>query len=138
MSELIYVLDDEENILEILSYNLRKSGYRVKGFQNSRDFLSTFEKEKPNLIILDLMLPEADGFDICKDIKRSYNIPIIILSAKGEEVDKVLGLELGADDYVVKPFGIRNKLSYKDFGENFIKTIHGYGYKIINEIDKKG
>lgn len=235
MSELIYVLDDEENILEIVSYNLEKSGYKVESFRNSKDFLCSFDRRKPDLVILDLMLPDVDGFDICKEIKNKTEVPVIILSARGEELDKVLGLELGADDYIVKPFGvreltarvknvlrrikgnvldgnnkllknefefgeiklfidekkhdflldgefirlnpkefklitillrnlnnlstrqelikkvwgedyfgdtrtldvhirrIREKLSYKNFGEKFIKTVHGYGYKMVDK-----
>ena len=236
MSKLIYIVDDEENILEIISYNLEKNGYKVEGFQNGREFLASFRRKRPDLVILDLMLPDIDGLDICRQIKSSTNIPVIILSAKGEELDKVLGLELGADDYMVKPFGvrelaarvknilrrinsrtleryynplksefkfgdiklyideekheillnskhirlnpkefslitillknlnnlstrqelikqvwgedyfgdtrtldvhirrIREKLSHKNFGEKFIKTIHGYGYKMVDKI----
>ena len=111
MSKNIYVVDDEVNILEILTYNLEKEGYTVKSFQNGKNFLSQFEEEKPDLVILDLMLPDIDGFDICKTIKSNTDVPIIILSAKGEELDKVLGLELGADDYIVKPFGIRELIA---------------------------
>jgi len=238
MSKNIYVVDDEINILEILTYNLEKEGYTVKSFQNGKNFLRQFEEVKPDLVILDLMLPDIDGFDICKTIKSNTDIPIIILSAKGEELDKVLGLELGADDYIVKPFGIReliarvknilkrvsgevnllsgkplkntynfdeiklfidelkhevsldgrkvklnpkefsilvllvkninnlikrielikriwgedyygdtrtldvhirrirNKMSYMDFGNKFIKTVHGYGYKLTNNIEE--
>ncbi|MGM0368258.1 MAG: response regulator transcription factor, partial [Actinomycetota bacterium] len=87
--------------------NLEKSGYKVKTFQYGKDLLEVFNKKKPDLIILDLMLPDMDGLDICRKVKKESNVPIIILSAKGEELDKVLGLELGADDYMVKPFGVK-------------------------------
>jgi two-component system, OmpR family, alkaline phosphatase synthesis response regulator PhoP len=236
MAKKIYVVDDEENILEIICHNLTKSGYEVRGFKDGRSFLEYFKIKIPDLVILDLMLPDIDGFDICKDIKEKTDVPVIILSARSEEFDRVLGLELGADDYVVKPFGvrelvarvknilkrvknasitgslkplkssytfksislnidedrhelfldnnniklnpkefevmvmllrnindlvirkelikkiwgedyfgdtrtldvhirrIREKLSYRDFGKDYLKTIHGYGYKITNEI----
>lgn len=232
MEKLVYVIDDEESILEIVDFNLEKSGYKVKTFQYGKDLLEVFNKKKPDLIILDLMLPDMDGLDICRKVKKESDVPIIILSAKGEELDKVLGLELGADDYIVKPFGIkelvarvksvlrrfksseskeylkeefkfdsiklfideekhqifldsrqiklnpkefrlvsvmlqklnslmsrqdlirnvwgedyfgdtrtldvhirriREKMSYKEFGKRFIQTVHGYGYKMVNE-----
>jgi two-component system alkaline phosphatase synthesis response regulator PhoP len=233
MAKIIYVVDDEENILEIITFNLKKSSYTVKGFLTGSDFLDEFNRSKPDLVVLDLMLPDMDGLDICKNIKSKTDIPIIILSAKSEELDKILGLELGADDYMVKPFSvreliariknilkrapvdtsidalkkefyfndinllidekkheilldnkfiklnpkefktismllrnlnnlskrndiiayvwgedyygdtrtldvhirrIREKLSYKNFGGNYIKTVHGYGYKLIDKI----
>ena len=111
MAKTIYIVDDEENILEIIEYNLQKNGYDVKGFGDGKSFLDYFKTKKPDLVILDLMLPDIDGFDICKDIKEKTDVPVIILSAKGEEFDKVLGLELGADDYMVKPFGIRELIA---------------------------
>jgi two-component system, OmpR family, alkaline phosphatase synthesis response regulator PhoP len=236
MAKKIYVVDDEENILEIIEHNLSKNGYEVRGFKDGRSFFDYFNVKRPDLVILDLMLPDTDGFDICKDIKQTTDVPVIILSARSEEFDRVLGLELGADDYIVKPFSvrelvarvknilkrvknvsgkgslqplkesytfesinlninegrhelflddnkielnpkefevmtmllrnineliprmelikkiwgedyfgdtrtldvhirrIREKLSYMDFGKTYIKTIHGYGYKITNEI----
>lgn len=111
MQKLIYTVDDEENILEIVNFNLEKNGYIAKGFLSGKDFLESFHKEKPDLVILDLMLPDIDGYEICKRIKNNSHIPVIILSARGEELDKVLGLELGADDYIVKPFGVRELIA---------------------------
>jgi two-component system alkaline phosphatase synthesis response regulator PhoP len=111
MARSIYVVDDEENILEIIEYNLNKNGYDVKSFKDGKGFLDFFNNKKPDLVILDLMLPDMDGYDICKDIKEKTEVPVIILSARSEEFDKVLGLELGADDYVVKPFGIRELMA---------------------------
>ena len=111
MEKLIYAVDDEENILEILEYNLKKCGYKVESFKNGGSFLNYFSRLKPDLVILDLMLPDMDGFDICRRVKKETGIPVIILSAKSEELDKVLGLELGADDYIVKPFGVRELLA---------------------------
>jgi len=111
MTNLIYVVDDEKNILEIIEYNLSKNGYEVKGFKNGSSFMDFFNAKKPDLVILDLMLPDCDGYDICKKIREGSDVPIIILSARSEEFDKVLGLELGADDYISKPFGIRELLA---------------------------
>ncbi len=111
MVKTIFIVDDEENILEIINYNLEKNGYKVRGFSTGKDFLNHFNTDKPDLVILDLMLPDMDGYDICREVKSSSNVPVIILSAKGEELDKVLGLELGAEDYMVKPFGLREFLA---------------------------
>ncbi|MGM0365676.1 MAG: response regulator transcription factor [Actinomycetota bacterium] len=236
MQNLIYVVDDEENILEIISYNLGKNGFKVKAFPTGEELLQAFSRKEPDLLILDLMLPDMDGLDICRKIKKESEVPIIILSAKSEELDKVLGLELGADDYMIKPFGvkeltarvksvlrrvkpaqlkdclkgdftfdgitlrideekhevllcgqqielnpkefrlvsvmlqkmdslvsrkdlirevwgedyygdtrtldvhirrIREKMSYRDFGKNYIKTVHGYGYKLVSDKNKR-
>jgi len=109
MPKSIYIVDDEENILEIISFNLEKNGYSTKSFATGQGFIDSFNISKPDLVILDLMLPDIDGYDICKYIKNRSDIPVIILSAKGEELDKVLGLELGADDYMVT---IRDKRVY--------------------------
>jgi two-component system alkaline phosphatase synthesis response regulator PhoP len=111
MPKIIYIVEDDENIQEIISYNLEKNAYKVKGFLKGKDFLDYFERKKPDMVILDLMLPDMDGFDICRHIKNKSNVPVIILSARGEELDKVLGLELGADDYIVKPFSVRELLA---------------------------
>jgi len=236
MSKNIYIIEDDENISEMLNYNFLKNGFQVKNFYKGKDFLDFYHKEKPDMVILDLMLPDIDGLDICREIKTKNSIPVIILSAKITEFDKVLGLELGADDYITKPFSlrellvrvknvfnrtetlfeneklksikgdfyfgdiklyldeknheicldeakinlnqkefeiirlfiknlnnltsrkelmkiiwgvnyhvgtrtldvhirrIRNKMSYKDFGSRYIKTVHGLGYKLINSI----
>jgi DNA-binding response OmpR family regulator len=110
MGKLITVVDDEADIVELVSVNLKKAGFRVEGFYNATDLLSFIKKKIPDLIVLDLMLPDADGFEVCKNIKNQdkySGIPVIMLTAKGEEVDKILGLEIGADDYVTKPFSPR-------------------------------
>ncbi|MBU0952590.1 MAG: response regulator transcription factor [Elusimicrobia bacterium] len=107
---LIAVVDDEQDILELLSLNLKKAGYKVKEFSDSKSFFKSIENQKPSLIILDIMLPDMDGYEICKQLKSSskfVSVPIIMLTAKSEEFDKVLGLELGADDYITKPFSPR-------------------------------
>jgi two-component system alkaline phosphatase synthesis response regulator PhoP len=111
MPKDIYIVEDDENIQEIIIYCLVKNGYKAKSFYKGKDFLGYFQKMKPDMVILDLMLPDMDGFDICREVKIKSNIPVIILSAKSGEFDKVLGLELGADDYIVKPFSLRELLA---------------------------
>jgi len=109
-NKLVAVVDDEEDILELVSLHLNKAGYKVKKFPDSKSFFKFIHGQIPNLIILDIMLPDMDGYEICKYLKgqnKFSSIPIIMLTAKSEEVDKVLGLELGADDYVTKPFSPR-------------------------------
>lgn len=106
----IFVVDDEHDILELLELQLTKASFAVKTFDNGRDFLEKLKTESPDLVILDLMLPDIEGTEICKTIRNSDKyklLPIIMLTAKGEEVDKILGLELGADDYIAKPFSPR-------------------------------
>lgn len=107
MNKLIAIIDDEPDILELVALHLKKSGFKTAEFENAGDFLKFLKKNKPALIVLDLMLPDMDGLEVCKHLKKDddiSSIPIIMLTAKGEETDKVLGLELGADDYVTKPF----------------------------------
>jgi two-component system, OmpR family, alkaline phosphatase synthesis response regulator PhoP len=110
-NKLIYILEDDENINEILKFNLEKSGFEVRSFFNGNNFFKGFVSRKPDLVVLDLMLPDIDGYEVCRRIKKESDAAILILSAKGEELDKVIGLELGADDYMVKPFGIRELLA---------------------------
>lgn len=100
----ILIVDDDENITELIALYLEKEGYTTRSVYNGSDAIHVFNSFLPNLVILDLMLPGRDGFDVCKDIRQVSNIPIIMLTAKGETFDKILGLELGADDYMVKPF----------------------------------
>ncbi len=110
MSRLIAVVDDEPDIVDLVSLNLQRNGFKVKGFFEAGTFLKYIATELPDLIILDLMLPDTDGFELCKYLKsqeRYSLIPIIMLTARAEETEKVLGLELGADDYVTKPFSPR-------------------------------
>lgn len=113
-SEKILVVDDEDHIVELISYNLINSGYSVLTANNGIDAVRIAKEDNPNLILLDLMIPGLDGYDVCKAIRsdvNTKNISIIMLSAKGEELDKILGLELGADDYITKPFSIRELLA---------------------------
>lgn len=107
----VLVVDDEPDIVELLTYNLKKEGYDTLTARTGEEALQVITRQKPDLIILDIMLPEIDGFEVCKRVREDHNIPIIMLTAKGDEVDKVLGLELGADDYVTKPFSPRELLA---------------------------
>ena len=104
----ILIVDDEEPIINLLEYNLEKEGYNLIEARDGETGLKLAFDKKPNLILLDLMLPKIDGLTVCKRIRNSpLNIPIIMISAKAEEIDKILGLELGADDYITKPFSVR-------------------------------
>lgn len=110
MEKTILVVDDEVHIQELIKFNLSKNGFQVITADNGIDALTIAEDEKPDLILLDLMIPGIDGLEVCKKIRRNSSIesiPIIMITAKGEELDKILGLELGADDYITKPFSVR-------------------------------
>ncbi len=107
--ELIYVVDDEKNIRELIEYNLVKAGFIIKSFENGQKFLDALLISKPDLVCLDIMLPDFDGLDLCKKIradKRFADIQIILLTAKATEFDTIIGLESGADDYIHKPFSV--------------------------------
>jgi len=106
MNEKILVVDDEEAILLGIGDLLSSEGYRVTTARNGREALERFSADRPDLVLLDVMMPEMSGYDVCRAIRRTDPVtPVVMVTAKGEEVDKVVGLELGADDYVVKPFG---------------------------------
>ncbi|MFA6308376.1 MAG: response regulator transcription factor [Clostridia bacterium] len=108
--KLIYVVEDEKNIRELISFNLEENGYEVKAFENGDRLVEAIAERKPDLFVLDIMLPGIDGLEICRRIKQDPDlkrIPIVLLTAKSEEFDKVLGLELGAEDYITKPFSVR-------------------------------
>jgi DNA-binding response OmpR family regulator len=107
MPKKILLVDDESEILEICRDYLKASRYDVVTTRDGAQGLSVFRREKPDLIVLDLMLPEVDGLDLCRAVRRESNVPIIMLTARVEETDKLIGLELGADDYMTKPFSPR-------------------------------
>ena len=111
MQGKILVVDDERPIADILKFNLEKEGYQVVCAYDGQQAVDTAYSENPDLILLDLMLPIKDGMDVCREIRSKLNTPIIMLTAKDTELDKVLGLEMGADDYVTKPFGTRELLA---------------------------
>ncbi len=111
MGKKILVVDDEKPIADILQFNLKKEGYEVHCAYDGDEALVKVEEVKPNLILLDIMLPIRDGMEVCREVRKKYDMPIIMLTAKDSEIDKVLGLELGADDYVTKPFSTRELLA---------------------------
>ncbi|MCM2676431.1 response regulator YycF [Alkalicoccobacillus plakortidis] len=111
MDKRILVVDDERPIADILKFNLEKEGFEVVCAYDGVEAMEQVKQEKPDLILLDIMLPHKDGMEVCREVRKSYDIPIIMLTAKDSEIDKVLGLELGADDYVTKPFSTRELLA---------------------------
>ncbi len=110
MTSRILVVDDEPSIVELLAYNLKRAGYDVLEARDGLEALSRARKHEPDLVILDLMLPRLDGLEVCRELRRERDVPIIMLTARDAEIDRVVGLELGADDYVVKPFSVRELL----------------------------
>ena len=111
MDRKILIVDDEKNIVEIIAFNLKKEGYQVIKAADGEEGVKMAMEENPDLILLDIMMPKMDGYEACKKIREKKNTPIIMLTARAEELDKVLGLELGADDYVTKPFGVRELMA---------------------------
>src|SRR5664280_3215292 len=110
MAETVLIVDDEQDVLDLLVYHLQKAGFKIATARDGATALQKARDEMPSLIILDLMLPQLDGTEVCRQLKadsKTAPIPIIMLTAKAEEVDRVVGLELGADDYVIKPFSPR-------------------------------
>ena len=103
----ILVVDDEPNIIELAKLYLERAGYQVEGVGTGQDALSGLSRINPDLIVLDLMLPDIDGFEVCREIRKKSDVPILMLTARKEDVDKIVGLELGADDYFTKPFNPR-------------------------------
>ncbi|MDO8757607.1 MAG: response regulator transcription factor, partial [Elusimicrobiota bacterium] len=105
--EKLLVVEDDRNLVKLLKYNLEKEGYRVVSAADGEAGLAALRKERPDLVVLDAMMPKLDGFEFLKIIRRETRVPVLMLTARKEELDRVLGLELGADDYVTKPFGVR-------------------------------
>jgi DNA-binding response OmpR family regulator len=111
MSACILVVDDEPSVVNLIAYNLRKAHYQVLTASNGRDALNQARQGQPDLILLDLMIPEMDGLAVCRELRKTSEVPIIMVTARGEETDRVIGLELGADDYICKPFSVRELLA---------------------------
>ncbi len=111
VSSRVLIIEDEKDIVRLLKYNLEKEGYTVLSAHDGEAGLALAKKEKPDLILLDLMLPKLDGMQVCRAIRQESQVPIIMLTAKKEEIDRIVGLELGADDYVLKPFSVRELLA---------------------------
>src|SRR5512138_1477586 len=111
MTVKILVVEDEISLQETLAYNLKKEGYEVITVGNGLEALDLARQDHPDLILLDVMLPGMDGFEVCRTLRKEMDTPIIILTARDDEIDRVVGLELGADDYIVKPFSMRELLA---------------------------
>ncbi|MEX2032153.1 MAG: response regulator transcription factor [Dehalococcoidia bacterium] len=111
MAPKILVADDEPNIIKLLRMYLREEGYEVSSARDGREALQRFRADKPDLVLLDLMMPEMGGFEVCTEIRKESDIPVIMLTARTDDVDKIVGLEMGADDYVTKPFNPRELIA---------------------------
>jgi two-component system OmpR family response regulator len=110
-NDKILVVEDDRNLLDTLKYNLRKEGYDVVTAGDGAEALDVARRDKPDLIVLDLMLPKMSGFEVCRILRKEMMVPILMLTAKAEEIDKIVGLEIGADDYMTKPFSLRELLA---------------------------
>jgi len=111
MPESILIVEDEPALRDTLSYNLKKDGFAVEAVGDGRSALESARRLKPDLIVLDLMLPEIDGFEVCRILRREMITPILMLTARDDEIDRVVGLEVGADDYLTKPFSMRELMA---------------------------
>ncbi len=111
MKKKVLVVDDEKTLVKALTFNLEKEGYEVAAAYDGEEALKQIESDNPDIVILDLMLPGLDGFEVCRRVRKNLDIPIIMLTAKGDDIDKILGLELGADDYITKPFNPRELIA---------------------------
>jgi DNA-binding response OmpR family regulator len=111
MSHRILVVDDEPSVTDLIAYNLRKALYDVQVAADGRTALRLAREYNPDLILLDLMIPEIDGLDVCRELRKTSTVPVIMITARGEELDRVLGLEIGADDYMTKPFSVRELMA---------------------------
>ncbi|MET0016167.1 response regulator [Oscillibacter sp.] len=118
----VLIVEDEKNIVDILCFNLQREGYATLEAYDGEDGLEKAQSEKPDLILLDVMLPKMNGFDVCRTLRKGHNnVPVVILTAREEETDKVLGLEIGADDYITKPFSMRELIAR--VGANIRRTV---------------
>ena len=135
----ILIVDDEQPIVDILVYNLQKEGYRTIEAGDGITAVDMALEQKPDLILLDIMLPRLDGLSVCKRIKNSLNVPILMLTAKDSEIDKILGLELGADDYITKPFSVRELVARVKANLRKVDAVSNpnVDYKKVNETKKE-
>jgi len=142
MQTSILVVDDEPAVTDLLAYNLRKAGYQVYIAADGESALKIAHDDHPDLILLDVMIPELDGLDVCRELRKTSSVPVIMITARGEEVDRVVGLELGADDYVTKPFSVRELMArikavlrrsplYEKEGTK-TTTLHGKGGLVLD------
>ncbi len=111
MGNLVLIVDDDEKLQKLLKEYLENNGFRVLGLRDGSHVLETIRKDSPDLVILDIMLPGKDGLEILKEIRRDFDLPVMMLTAKGEDTDRIVGLELGGDDYLAKPFNPRELLA---------------------------
>jgi len=111
LGKTILVVEDDATLLDLLRYNLSKEGYEVLTARDGQSALATAREQKPDMLVLDIMLPELDGLEVCRILRKETSVPILMLTAKADEIDKVVGLEVGADDYVSKPFSLRELLA---------------------------
>lgn len=111
MTLRVLIIEDEKDIVRLLKYNLEKEGYKTLTAADGESGLALARKESPDLLILDLMLPKLDGIQVCRTLRQDSQVPILMLTAKKEEIDRILGLEIGADDYMIKPFSVRELLA---------------------------
>ncbi len=111
MAQKILVVDDEQNIRDLASLYLQKEGFTVETAENGRDAVARFAETQPAMVILDVMMPGIDGFEVCRELRRQHDVPILMLTARSDDVDKIVGLELGADDYMTKPFNPREMVA---------------------------
>ncbi len=135
MDKKVLVADDEKPIADIIKFNLVKEGFTVVVASDGEEAVKLFESAKPDLVILDVMMPKMDGFQVCKKIRENHTTPILMLTAKEEEVDKVLGLELGADDYITKPFGMRELVARVKANLRRIDLDELSGKSVVNQIE---
>ena len=133
----ILVVDDEQPIIDILVYNLKKEGYEVIEANDGVTAVNMALEQKPDLILLDIMLPKLDGLSVCKRVKNSLNVPILMLTAKDGEIDKILGLELGADDYITKPFSVRELVARVKANLRKVEAASNYKVAAEPEVEKK-
>ena len=133
----ILIVDDEQPIIDVLVYNLKKEGYRTIEANDGITAVNMALDEKPDLMLLDIMLPKLDGLSVCKRVKNSLNIPIIMLTAKDGEIDKILGLELGADDYITKPFSVRELVARVEANLRKVDAVSNVQQYIPKNTEKK-
>lgn len=127
----ILIVEDERNIADIVKYNLEKEGYETETAYDGEEALLKVKSFQPDLMLLDLMLPKMDGFQVCRKVREHHTMPILMLTAKEEEVDKVLGLEMGADDYITKPFGMRELLARIKANLRRVGPVEGTGHQEV-------
>jgi DNA-binding response OmpR family regulator len=134
MQKLIYIADDEENIRDLIKSYLEREGYEVIAFPDGESLLAAFQSKEPDMIVLDIMMPGINGLDVCREIRKVSEVPLILVSARDDTFDKVLGLELGSDDYLAKPFSPRELVARM---KTVFRRVRDYSSDSIRESDEK-